>query len=116
MGAGFLIDVVCRLEPEGGVLDADREVLGHAGLPGVEHLCGAPVVEAAVDVVSSTDARGTAATYAYDSAGNQTTTTTKGGVTTKSLYQGSTDPDYGGTVNCGPTVNNVITATTDGRG
>lgn len=64
-------------------------------------------------MVSSTDARGTAATYAYDSAGNQTTAT-KGGVSTKSLYQGNTDPDYGGTVNCGPTVNNVVTATKAG--
>jgi RHS repeat-associated protein len=65
------------------------------------------------DVISSTDARGNATTYAYDNAGNQTTTTT-GGVTTKNLYQGNTDPDYGGTVNCGPTVNSTITATKAG--
>jgi len=65
------------------------------------------------DVMSSTDARGNATTYAYDSAGNQTTTTT-GGVTIKNLYQGNTDPDYGGTVNCGPTVNSTITATKAG--
>nr|WP_246316457.1 RHS repeat-associated core domain-containing protein [Kineococcus aurantiacus] len=65
------------------------------------------------DVVSSVDAQGNATTYGYDAAGNQISATT-GGVTTKSLYQGSTDPDYGGTVNCGPTVNNVVTATKAG--
>jgi len=65
------------------------------------------------DVMSSTDARGNASTFAYDSAGNQTSAT-KGGVTTKSLYQGNTDPDYGGTVNCGPTVNSTVTATKAG--
>ncbi|NYD25014.1 RHS repeat-associated core domain-containing protein [Kineococcus aurantiacus] len=65
------------------------------------------------DVTSSTDARGNTTNYAYDNAGNQTSVTS-GGVTTKNLYQGNTDPDYGGTVNCGPTVNNAVTATKAG--
>lgn len=65
------------------------------------------------DPVTSTDARGTQTTYGYDANGNQTTITT-GGVTTMTLYQGSTDPTYGGTVNCGPTVNGAVTATKAG--
>nr|WP_276610652.1 RHS repeat-associated core domain-containing protein [Kineococcus siccus] len=65
------------------------------------------------DVMTSTDARGNVTTNTYDTVGNPTSSTT-GGLTTKNLYQGNTDPDYGGTVNCGPTVNNVITATKAG--
>jgi RHS repeat-associated protein len=65
------------------------------------------------DVITSTDARGNVTTNAYDAAGNRTSVT-EGGVTTKSLYQGNTDPDYGGTVNCGPTVNGTVTATKAG--
>ena len=65
------------------------------------------------DVITSTDSRGNVTTNAYDTVGNRTSVT-EGGVTTKSLYQGNTDPDYGGTVNCGPTVNNVVTATKAG--
>ncbi|MEZ0167052.1 RHS repeat-associated core domain-containing protein [Kineococcus sp. LSe6-4] len=65
------------------------------------------------DVITSADSRGNVTTNAYDTAGNRTSVT-EGGVTTKNLYQGNTDPDYGGTVNCGPTVNNVVTATKAG--
>lgn len=65
------------------------------------------------DVTSSTDARGNTTNYAYDNAGNQTSVTS-GGETTKNLYQGNTDPDYGGIVNCGPTVNGTVTATKAG--
>jgi len=62
------------------------------------------------DPVTATDARGNQETYGYDTNGNPTTTT-RGGVTTTNLYQGSTDPAYGGVVNCGPMVNGVVTAT-----
>ncbi len=65
------------------------------------------------DVITSTDSRGNVTTNAYDTAGNRTSVT-EGGVTTKNLYQGNTDPDYGGTVNCGPTVNGAVTATKAG--
>jgi RHS repeat-associated protein len=65
------------------------------------------------DMMSSTDARGNTTNYAYDSDGNRTSVT-EGGLTTKYLYQGNTDPDYSGTVNCGPTVMGVVTATKAG--
>ncbi|WP_375405542.1 RHS repeat-associated core domain-containing protein [uncultured Amnibacterium sp.] len=65
------------------------------------------------DVSTSTDARGTTTDYDYDTAGNQTTVT-RGGVTVQNLYQGNTDPDYGGTVDCGPTVSGTVTATKPG--
>lgn len=61
------------------------------------------------DVTSAKDARGNQANYTYDAAGNPLTVT-RGGTTATTLYQGSTDPQYGGTVNCGPTVNGTVTA------
>lgn len=53
------------------------------------------------DVIQTSDARGNATAYGYDTTGNRTTIT-RGGTTTTYLYQGDTDPAYGGTVNCGP--------------
>ena len=53
------------------------------------------------DVIQTSDARGNATAYGYDTAGNRTSVT-RGGTTTTYLYQGGTDPAYGGTVNCGP--------------
>lgn len=88
-------------------LTATREPTG----VGITNTYGTGVLR--YDVVTSTDARGTQTTYTYDGSGNPTSIST-GGITTKQLYQGNTDPDYGGTVNCGPTVNNVITATKAG--
>jgi RHS repeat-associated protein len=65
------------------------------------------------DVATATDARGTQTAYGYNTRG-ETTAVTRGGTTTRYLYQGDTDPAYGGTVNCGPTVNGAVTATKTG--
>jgi RHS repeat-associated protein len=67
----------------------------------------------AYDVVSTTDADGSRTDYTYNTRG-QTASVTEGGATTRYLYQGDTDPAYGGTVNCGPTVGGVVTAARTG--
>jgi len=65
------------------------------------------------DPLTGTDSRGNATTYTYNTNG-ETTSVTRGGTTTRYLYQGDTDPAYGGTVNCGPTVSGNVTATKTG--
>ncbi|SDO21088.1 RHS repeat-associated core domain-containing protein [Geodermatophilus sp. DSM 45219] len=65
------------------------------------------------DPISSTDARGNTTGYTYNTRG-ETSAVTQGGTTVRYLYQGDTDPAYGGTVNCGPTVNGAVTATKTG--
>lgn len=71
---------------------------------------------------SATDSHGNKSVFGYDTVGNRTATTTTnssggtgtGAITSTAVLQGSTDAAYGGTVNCGPTVNGVVTAARPG--
>ncbi len=65
------------------------------------------------DPVTATDARGNQTAYGYNTRG-ETASVTRGGTTTRYLYQGDTDPAYGGPVNCGPTVSGAVTAAKTG--
>ncbi len=50
----------------------------------------------------STDEQGKTSTYGYSSSGNKTSTLRADGKTEYTIYEGDTDPAYGGTVHCGP--------------